>query len=129
MRSLSKGNYRVLAQSIAEICLLLFVVVVALVSIQLYVKRALQARFKGSVDAAVTMALLATNAYVYKQYEPYYKDEKFSTTSQEIASEIAQGEEGQRSLQSRTHLRQDSEISSKQEADFYKGAIWSWEED
>ena len=122
-----KGKKKVLAQSISEICLLLFVVVVALVGIQLYVKRALQARFKGSVDAAVTMALLATNAYVYKQYEPYYTDQEFSTTTQEIATEMMQGEEGQKSLRSRTHIRQDSEVSSKHEADFHKGAIWSWE--
>lgn len=128
MRLLNRKDYKILAQSISEMCVLLFVVIIALVSIQLYVKRALQARYKGSVDAAVTMALLASNVYTYKQYEPYYKDEHLTTTSKQLITETF-GEDGQGQFsRSRAQICQESEISSQVEADFEKESIWRWEE-
>jgi hypothetical protein len=128
VRLLNRKDYKVLAQSISEICVLMFVVIIALGSIQLYVKRALQARYKGSVDAAVTMALLATNVYAYKQYEPYYKDEHFTGGSKQLMVEtFGQEQQGQFS-RSRAQVIQDSNITSRSEADFGKESIWRWEE-
>jgi len=125
---LSRKDYKVLAQSISEICMLLFVVIIALGSIQLYVKRALQARHKGSVDAAVTMTLVATNALIYKQYEPYYKDEHLTTISKQLVTETFGEEEEEHFSRSRAQLWQKSNITSQSEADFEKESIWRWEE-
>jgi len=126
VRLLNRKEYKVLAQSISEVCVLLFVVVIAIVGIQTYVKRGLQARYKGSVDAAVTMALLASNVYTYRQYEPYYKDEYLTGFSKQLVTEEF-GDVGQGQFsRSRSHLRQDSEITSNLEADFDKGGVWVW---
>lgn len=53
------------AQSLAELAVLLGLVIAALISMQVYVKRALQARYKAIVDAS-------GDVYGLRQYEPYY---------------------------------------------------------
>lgn len=53
------------AQSLAELAVLLGLVIAALISMQVYVKRALQARYKAVVDAS-------GDFYGLHQYEPYY---------------------------------------------------------
>ena len=124
----SRKERRVLAQAISEICILLFVVVVALVGIQLYVKRGLQARYKTSVDAAVTMALVAANAGVYRQYEPYYRDDASLSGSKHMVSEAFDDTGDGHSSNARAQFRQDTATSSRTEAEFGNDNIWIWEE-
>lgn len=60
------------AQGLAELAVLLGLVMAALIGMQVYVKRGLQARYKAIVDAA-------GDAYGLHQYEPYYASSSMIT--------------------------------------------------
>ena len=60
------------AQSLAEYAILVFLVIAAVVGMQVYLKRGLQARFKTFVDGA-------GNYVGLRQYEPYYIDSNITT--------------------------------------------------
>jgi Flp pilus assembly pilin Flp len=65
-------------QNTAEYAILIGLVIAAVIAMQTYVKRGLQGRFADEVDdmAAQTSELGST-----KQYEPYYLDSSFTTTT------------------------------------------------
>lgn len=61
-------NFQTKAQSLAEYALIISVVLAAIIGMQVYVKRGLQARLKTFVDGATGT----------RQYEPYYTDSKIA---------------------------------------------------
>lgn len=62
------------AQSLTEYTVCLVAILIALITINLYVKRGLQGRYKDVVDKT-TVAALASG-----QYEPYYDDSSYTNT-------------------------------------------------
>lgn len=63
-------------QNIAEYSILIALVVAAAVAMQTYVKRGLQGRVKGAVDARGKVEVEGVNLFTddNKQYEPYYAE-------------------------------------------------------
>lgn len=61
-------------QSLAEYALVIAMLVTAMLTIQTYVKRTLQARYRDAVDGAMTAIGAPT------QYEPYYRHEVSAAT-------------------------------------------------
>ena len=82
------------AQSLVEYAILISIVIAALVGMQVYVKRGLQAKYKGAVDST-------GDAVGIKQYEPYYAD-KTQTIQQEQKTDYTVAPKGdlQRSISS-----------------------------
>ena len=76
MRSRKRG------QSTAEYAIVISVVIAAIIGMQLYVKRGLQAKAKTAMDAFGTVNGVIGNAGpnlgVMNQYEPYYAESNYS---------------------------------------------------
>ncbi len=62
------------AQSLSEYSICLAVILVTLITINIYVKRGLQGRYKDLVDKTTTTAL------AQNQYEPDYKESNYTNT-------------------------------------------------
>ncbi len=62
------------AQSVSEYSICVVIIILALVAMQVYVKRGLQGRYAEVVDFATTQAKAD------KQYEPYYQKEDLGST-------------------------------------------------
>lgn len=63
------------AQSLSEYALVLSLVFAALVAIQLYVRRGVQARLKDATDTPMSLAQQANpDKKLFFQYEPYYSE-------------------------------------------------------
>lgn len=73
------------AQSIGEYTVCLAVVLAALLSMQVYVKRGLQGRYKDVVDDATKQA------YPLMQYEPYYVQDEYKVNQSRSLNENLQG--------------------------------------
>jgi uncharacterized protein (UPF0333 family) len=73
------------AQQTAEYALLIALVVAAVIAMQTYAQRAIQARIKGASDylADETSALGTTN-----QYEPYYLTSQYTVTRSDATTDI-----------------------------------------
>ena len=71
---------RITAQSTAEFAIMLALVIGAVVAMQVYVRRALQARIQG---ATTYMASTINQFGVDPQYEPYYLQDSDYETSQD----------------------------------------------
>lgn len=70
------------AQSLTEYSVCLAVVLVALITMNLYVKRGLQGRYKDLVDYTVD------KVSDIRQYEPYYVDSEHTTITNTTTGEI-----------------------------------------
>lgn len=114
------------AQTLAEISVLLGVVVLAFTGMQVYIKRGLQARYKTSVDAAVSMAQKsAEEESGLLQYEPYYQDQAQKSTAKQADVESFETSEGQqRKLQRKEYLDQSIERSSVLGVKFEEDDHW-----
>ena len=88
------------AQYLAEMVIVISLVVAALVGIQTYMRRGLQAKIKAGVDAGVSMAQAGVAGFVpplngtyieptadLAQYEPYYTNEVSNVTMKQASSE------------------------------------------
>jgi len=73
-----RGERYAKAQSTAEYALVIAIVLAALVGMQTYVKRSLQAKLKGVADAVNFDTSPSGQALL--QYEPYYANSSFDTT-------------------------------------------------
>ncbi len=62
------------AQSLTEYSICLAVILIAVITINVYVKRGLQGRYKDLTDYTTTAALAP------KEYEPYYKESNYTNT-------------------------------------------------
>jgi Flp pilus assembly pilin Flp len=69
MRILKKG---ILGQNILEVALLLTLITAAMTAIHLYVKRSLQARYKGGIDSVFSEIDRGGVSVDSRQYVPYY---------------------------------------------------------
>jgi hypothetical protein len=83
-------------QSIAEYAVLLGLVVTALVTIQVYARRGIQARVRSGTDALTNIAAtisstgdasLTTNFVSRSQYEPYYTEASNETYQEQVTQE------------------------------------------
>ncbi|MEW6170037.1 MAG: hypothetical protein AB1472_00505 [Candidatus Omnitrophota bacterium] len=102
------------AQSLSEYALVLSLVFVAVIAIQLYVKRGLQARFKDASDTAISSAQQANpDKKVFFQYEPYYNE----YTTNVDALKMAQ------TSRSDGEFRKDYDIDSKVSTGTYKVGV------
>ena len=83
------------AQQTAEYALLIALVVAAVIAMQTYAQRAIQARIKGASDylADQTSALGAQN-----QYEPYYLESSYQVSRDDTTVDIHTNETIKRSL-------------------------------
>lgn len=78
---------RVKAQSTSEYSICVVVIILAVVAMQMYVKRGLQGRYADVVD------FTTTQAKAYHQYEPYYQKEDLGST-QDAYIETHVGKDG-----------------------------------
>lgn len=60
------------AQSLSEYSICLAVVLVTLITINVYVKRGLQGRYRDVTDATISAVSAKAGKTVGRQYEPYY---------------------------------------------------------
>src|SRR3989338_5551466 len=74
---LKKLRNRIKGQSTAEYAILIALVVAAVIAMQTYAKRALQARIR---DASVYLINQTANLGSTAQYEPYYLESNFAVT-------------------------------------------------
>jgi gas vesicle protein len=72
-------------QNTAEYAILIGVIVAAAIAMQIYVRRGMQARIKDAVDYSQTNP--GTDVFNTSQYEPYYMDSDFATTSDSTSTE------------------------------------------
>ena len=71
-------------QSLGELAILLAVIIAAIIGMQAYLKRGLQARYKAVVDAAADAFTHTGQDGVItalRQYEPYYASSVFTSTA------------------------------------------------
>jgi hypothetical protein len=61
-------KFETFGQSLTELAVLVTIVTAAIFGMQLYLQRALQAKYKGGVDYSLGTAGISAN----RQYEPYY---------------------------------------------------------
>lgn len=94
-------------QSTAEYAIVLGVVIAALVGMQIYVKRGLNAKMKGVTDymADNTTGLAGKQL---EQYEPYYASSKHAVTQKTIADNSYEKGKAVRALTSDTTTRTGS---------------------
>jgi len=70
------------AQSTAEYAILIGLVVAALVGMQIYIRRGLNAKIKDGVDVYTDNAIAGNKSVFHStQYEPYYSNQTVHTTS------------------------------------------------
>lgn len=67
-------------QSMAEYALLVVIILGAVVGMQAYFKRGMQARIKAVVDGVNTASSADIDANTITQYEPYYASSEFQVT-------------------------------------------------
>ncbi|MFC1646544.1 hypothetical protein ACFL2Y_05155 [Candidatus Omnitrophota bacterium] len=72
-------------QNTAEYAILIGVIVAAAIAMQIYVRRGMQARIKDAVDYSLTNP--GTAVFNTSQYEPYYTDSDYDTTSDTTTTE------------------------------------------
>ncbi len=82
---LQKLRNRIKGQSTAEYAILIGLVVAAVIAMQTYAKRALQARVR---DASVYMVAQTNGIGTTAQYEPYYLSTNFDVTRQQESNQI-----------------------------------------
>lgn len=75
MRRIFKKHF---GQSTAEYAIIIGVVVAVVIAMQTYVKRGIQGRMRDEVKAFITDTNAIGNT---SQYEPYYIDQNYSTTT------------------------------------------------
>ena len=77
------------AQNTAEYAILIGLIIAAATAMQTYVKRGLQGRIKGGVDyvSKKTPELNTDGTGPHGQYEPYYLQSNFNTTSNRDVTE------------------------------------------
>jgi len=75
------------AQSVSEYSICVAIIILAIVVMQVYVKRGLQGRYADVVDFATT------KAQAHNQYEPYYQKEDLDFT-QDVNIEAGVGKDG-----------------------------------
>jgi uncharacterized protein (UPF0333 family) len=73
-------------QSMAEFTIVLTVVVMAIVAMQLYVKRGLQGKVR-DVSDHVTTSLVGVTATQTDQYEPYYAQSNYTVAQNQNVNE------------------------------------------
>ena len=113
------------AQNLVEFCLLIAVVVASVAGMQTYARRALQARYKTAIDAAAETASEVTGPKVYRQYEPYYREDTYISQHKNLVKESASDAgQGARNLASDRYYRQESDIKFRVGADFEKDDLW-----
>lgn len=71
-------------QNTAEYAILIGVIVAAAIAMQIYVRRGMQSRIKDAVDYSMTNPGTIFNT---SQYEPYYTQSAYDTTSASQSSE------------------------------------------
>lgn len=71
-------------QNTAEYAILIGVIVAAAIAMQIYVRRGMQARIKDAVDYSMTNPESVFNT---SQYEPYYTQSAYDTTSSSQSTE------------------------------------------
>jgi len=76
-------------QNTAEYAILIGVIVAAVIAMQLYVRRGMQARIKDAVDYSLNLDDGAPDVFKGSQYEPYYYSSDMETTQDERSSEGA----------------------------------------
>ena len=111
-------------QTLAEVSLLLSLVAAALVGMQAYIKRGLQARYKSAVDGAVATAVEAGGQKGMLQYEPYYRDEHSSITSKQATQESFKTVDNTRTLTTNAHSYQKASTTYKEGIEFDKDTLW-----
>ena len=72
---------KLLGQSLTELALLIATVTAAILGMQLYVQRALQARYKGGMDYFFNDVQQRTGVSMDRQYQPYYWQSKRSVAT------------------------------------------------
>lgn len=82
---LRKLRNRIKGQSTAEYAILIALVVAAIIAMQTYAKRALQAKVR---DAVVYMKDQTTSLGNTIQYEPYYLQSNFQVTRQQNQAQV-----------------------------------------
>ncbi len=111
MRSRTNG------QHLIEYALLFAVVVGALVAIQVYVKRTLQARYRAVVDAAAVAISAPT------QYEPYYRSET-SAAMEDTQQTLTSAPGGQLTTATRSRVVGDAGAVSRVGVDLAADDEW-----
>lgn len=84
MRILKKG---ILGQNILEVALLLTLITAAMAAIHLYLKRSLQARYRGGVDHVFSEIERGGVSVDSSQYVPYYL-QRYSNGAEAIYEEV-----------------------------------------
>lgn len=82
---LRKLRNRIKGQSTAEYAILIALVVAAVIAMQTYAKRALQARIR---DASIYMVEQTDGIGTTPQYEPYYLETQFDVTRHSNSAQI-----------------------------------------
>jgi len=103
------------AQQTAEYALLIALVVAAVIAMQTYAQRAIQARIKGASDylADQTSALGSTN-----QYEPYYLSSAYTVARSDTTRDIHTNETIRRELDTIRNRRSGFQESS------FNSSLW-----
>jgi hypothetical protein len=86
------------AQNVAEYAILIALVVGAIIAIQTFAKRALQARVRDASKYMVDNTnfgsqITGGNTYNTAQYEPYYQNSEYNTTKSETEAKSGTGNE------------------------------------
>lgn len=76
MKSLKKNK----GQNVAEYAILIALVVGAVIAMQKFAQRGLQARMRDATKYMVDKTNFTGGTYTTGQYEPYYQDSNFETT-------------------------------------------------
>lgn len=107
-------------QSLTEYSICLAVVLIALITMNFYVKRGLQGRYKDLAD--YTMA----KAHALRQYEPYYKgplSEYDNTTGKKIIGNMSSGGNLIRNLPSLNNYMGVEGVSNPETEDTIKNGL------
>jgi len=111
-------------QTLAEASIFISVAVMAIVAMQVYVKRGLAARTKTLVDTATAGVAKSAGEDVLAQYEPYYRDEQVTINAKQAKEESFKTQGEARKLSSTRHSHQQQSSSSRLGADFAEDDIW-----
>jgi hypothetical protein len=116
-------NSKFKAQSLAEVSILLMLTVAFIVGMQVYVKRSIQARYKGSIDVAVDLVTSLAESSL-KQYEPYYQDTVSDSTLKYLNTDTAGNEDTHQKIITGQHFQSKSQVSSVKGVDFEQDDGW-----
>lgn len=98
------------AQQTAEYALLISLVIAAVVAMQTYAQRSLQARIRDAGNYLATQT--STMGSGDLQYEPYYLEQEYEVTTEDTKTEIQDG--------SQNIIRTDQATQTRRAADGYK---------